>query len=76
MLGSLIKTILLVVNAIAILNDKRFIKNVPCYGIVDLGSGTLQNSGTSPDSPTNPNQLVMLVLTLRTYGICKSVVKL
>ena len=71
MFGSLIKTILLVVNAIAILNDKRFIKKCKKALSLDFG-GEASNPTVIPgEAPSSKGQLIMLILTLRTYGICK-----
>lgn len=70
MFGSLIKTILLVVNAIAILNDKRFIKKCTKGLVVDFGGEAFNRATVPGEAPTNSGQLIMLILTLRTYGIC------
>lgn len=70
MFGSLIKTILLVVNAIAILNDKRFIKKCTTVLSLDFGGEVAANTMVPGEAPSGKGQLIMLILTLRTYGIC------
>ena len=63
-LGALLEAFVLVVNALAILNDKRFLKK---RGLEF--QGFQQPQGDSSD-PIKQN-LIPLLFTCRTYGKCK-----
>lgn len=81
MIGALLETILLIMNAVAILNEKRFLKKcTSCPYVVDgfdTSSATSSNSNTSSnpnDTITSKSQIIMMVFTLRSMGKCMALI--
>ncbi len=70
MIGLLLETILLFINAVAILNEKRFLKKCTNFSYVD----GFDTSSAQPDSTneviTSKSQIIMMVFTLRSVGKC------
>lgn len=71
MIGLILESILLIINAIAILNEKRFLKK--CKIIKDIdGFDTLSAQPNSPnDIVTSKSQIIMMGFTIRSVGKCK-----
>lgn len=71
MLGALLETLLLFINAIAILNEKRFLKKCTVWYRVD-GFSTVSGMENNPnENLTSKSQIIMLMYTLRSFGRCK-----
>jgi hypothetical protein len=71
MIGLILESILLIVNAIAILNEKRFLKKCKkCLDIID-GFDTLSAQPNSPNEMiTSKSQIIMMAFTIRSVGKC------
>ena len=72
MLGLLLESILLILNAVAILNEKRFLsKCKSCMSIDGFDTKSVQ-----PNSPneviTSKSQIIMMVFAVRSVGKCSS----
>lgn len=69
MLGTLLETILLFMNAVAILNQKRFLKKCTSKFYAD-GFDTASAGGNPNETITSKSQIIMMVFTLRSIGKC------
>lgn len=70
MIGLILESILLIINAIAILNEKRFLKKCNLRFKID-GFDTLSAQPNSPnDVITSKSQLIMMVFSVRSIGKC------
>lgn len=72
MILTLLESILLIVNAIAILNEKRFLKKCNIFILLKDGFDTVSSQpGDVNEVVSSKNQVIMMIFTLRSIGKCK-----
>lgn len=71
MILTILESILLIVNAIAILNEKRFLKKCKFNNNKDGFDTSAAQPGSINEKISSKNQLIMMVFTLRSVGKCK-----
>lgn len=64
----LVESVLLIINALAILNERRFLRK--CKRVLEL-DGLDQESLKHLDMSSVKGQIGMLLFSARRYGICK-----
>ena len=70
MLGLILESIILIMNAIAILNEKRFLKKCVYLHNID-GFDTLSVQPNDPNETiTSKSQIIMMLFAVRSIGKC------
>lgn len=70
MLGALLESILLILNAIAILNEKRFLSKRTFLHDIDGFDTSSANSNSQNEVITSKSQIIMMIFTIRSFGKC------